>query len=158
MPTRVLGWTELVKVAERKNPAARIISLAGVPARVVPHLSTDAGFYVRTIDEDNGDSYWSLRTREEIRLLRELCGRRAVTIDDDIDPWRLDEWHDRLRFEANPRCFVGGCTSTKVDRRGPVIASDPLQPDRMMLACTPHWDAVHAVLGEQARVAAEPAP
>lgn len=144
--TRVLSWNDLVKVAQRRNPADRVIALAGVPARVVPHLATDAGFYVRTMDEDRGDAYWSLRTREEIRLLRQLVDAGQVTADDDEDVWRSAEW-DALLRDTSRGCFVAGCTAgpDNIDIRGPVFDDR----HRMHKACSPHWEGVMGVLGAQ---------
>lgn len=145
MTTRVLDWNGLVRIAERRNPAARIITMAGLPARVVPHRAVDAGFYVRTIDENAAEDYWSLRSRDQMLLLSQLVAAGQVTVDDDEDPWRLEEWHSRLRPSAEPRCFVASCTNTDVDERGPIYDT----AGRMHLACPPHWEGVMGELGRQ---------
>lgn len=145
MPTRVLSWNDLLRVAERRNPTDRVIAIAGIPARVVPHLAVEAGFYVRTLDEDRQDAYWSLRKADQMVLLRALVEAGAVTIDDDEDPWRLVEW-GQLLADTSRGCFVGGCGDRHIDARGPVIDDRK----RMHKACIPHWEGVHAVLGRQA--------
>lgn len=146
MPTRVLTWIDLVKVAERKNPADRVIAVAGLPARVVPHLSTDVGFYVRTLHDEYQDERWSLRSIEHMLLLRQLVDAGQVTIDDDEDVWRTAEW-DALLRDTGRGCFVGGCMASPndIDIRGPVF--DDRQ--RMHKACTPHWEGLMGVLGAQ---------
>src|SRR5438874_162516 len=134
MGTRVLDWNGLIDVAERRNTAGRLITVAGVPARVRPHLAVDAGFYVSTADEDG--PYWALRSREEMQLLRFLVEAGQVVVDDDEDPWRMTEWQTRL--EAGEHCFVGGCSSPDVDQRGPIVDTN----GRMHLACPDHWAAI----------------
>lgn len=147
MPTRVLDWNGLVRVAERRSAADRLVTVAGLSARVIPSRGTDVGFYVRTADEDLGPSEaWTLRAADELALLRQLVDRRLVTVDDDEDVWRIEEWQRLTRFIADPRCFVYGCENTEIDQRGPVFDRDK----RMHLACTPHWEGVYGPLGEQA--------
>lgn len=87
---RALDWNGLVDMV-KLPPPERLVEIAGVPARVVKHLSTDVGFYVRTVDEDAGDAYWSLRTREEMRLLRQLVEAGAVTVEDP-DADEIPDW------------------------------------------------------------------
>ena len=141
MGTRVLDWAGLVRVAQRRDTAGRLITIAGIPARVRPHLAVDAGFYVCTPDEDG--PYWALRSREEMQLLRFLVEAGEVATDDEEDPWRLSEWRHRL--DNGERCFVAGCGSPDVDQRGPIVDTD----GRMHLACPAHWEAITAVLGRQ---------
>jgi hypothetical protein len=57
------------------------------------------------------------------------------------DPWRLAEWNDLPR-----QCFIAGCDSGEVDKRGPVWLRD----GSMHRACPEHWEGIHRVLGEQA--------
>lgn len=143
MSTRTLDWYDLVLVAQRRNSIDRVITVGGIPAHVKSHLSVDAGFYVHSL-EDAGDEKWSLRTREEMRLLRLLAEQGLVTIDDNVDRWRLREW-ETLLADATRGCYVAGCTSTDIDERGPVFDDRK----RMHKACPGHWEGVYAVLGAQ---------
>lgn len=130
MVQRVIDWHDLVRIAERRNPPDRLIDIAGVPARVVPHLSTDAGFYVRTVEEDDSGAYWSLRKAPDLVLLRALVDAGAVTA------------YDRA---AAPRCFVTGCDATEVSPHGRVHTID----GRLYQPCPGHWTAIFALIGEQ---------
>lgn len=58
----------------------------------------------------------------------------------DFDPWRLNEW-----LALPDRCFISGCASTEICERGPVFLRD----GSIHKACTPHWDGVMSVLGQQ---------
>ena len=144
MSTRTLDWNDLVRVAQRRSPTDRLISVGGIPARVRPHLSTDAGFYVHSLEDQAGDERWALRTREEMRLLRLLAIQGLVTIQDDVDPWRLVEW-ETLLADQTRGCFVDGCTNADIDERGPVFDDQK----RMHKACSPHWEGVYGVLGAE---------
>jgi hypothetical protein len=146
MPTRVLDWNGLVRVAQRRDPVDRIVAIGGIPARVVPHLATDAGFYVRTLDEERQDTYWSLRKAGDLVLLRALVDAGLVTVDDDEDVWRTAEW-DALLRDTSRGCFIAGCTAgpDDIDIRGPVFDDR----HRMHKACTPHWEGLMGTLGGQ---------
>jgi hypothetical protein len=43
-------------------------------------------------------------------------------------------------------CFVHACDNLDIDPRGPVFLRDDMTP---RYACTPHWEGVFRVLGEQ---------
>lgn len=149
MPTRVLDWNGLCRVAGRPNPPDRLVRLAGLPARVVPSRGTDCGFYVRTESDASGraDGYWALRTTQELLLLQELVAAGQVTVDDEEDPFRLAEW-GALVGDLTRGCFVAGCAATAqdIDQRGPVFDDQ----HRMHKACPRHWEGIMAVVGEQA--------
>lgn len=130
MGRRVLDWNGLVRVAERRNPPDRLIWLHELPARVVPHLAVNAGFYVRTSYEGAGDDYWSLRTAAEIVLLRQLVEAGAVTIDDPDLP---------------ASCFVTGCTAALAENAHTVHTND----GRVHQACFGHWSGIFMLLGRQ---------
>lgn len=151
MPPRVLDWYGLCRVADRRNPPDRIISLAGLPARVVPSRGTDCGFYVRTESDRSGelDGYWRLFTRPELLLLQDLVAAGQVTIDDDEDPYGDGAWERQLADDTRG-CFIAGCHL-------PVDPASPVFDDRggMHKVCEPHRAAITTVLGETG-VADEP--
>jgi hypothetical protein len=142
MSTRVLDWNGLVLLASLP-PAQRVISVAGVPARVKKTLATDSGIFVHSLAEEFADEKWAIKQREHMLFLRQLVDAGQVTVDDDEDPWRMTEWQHRLG--AGETCFVASCGSGDVDERGPIFDRD----GRMHLACPAHWDAVMGVLGAQ---------
>lgn len=156
MSTRVLTWNDLATLADRRrDPAERVIAVAGLPARVKPSFATDAGFYVHSLAEDYADEKWALKLREHMLLLRQLVDAGLVTIDDDVDPWRTAEWGGLLQ-DTSRGCFIAGCTAGPgdIDIRGPVFDDRR----RMHKACTPHWEGVMGVLGAQDPAGSTPDP
>lgn len=58
------------------------------------------------------------------------------------DPFRLAEWAD-----LPDCCAIAGCDTSEADQRGPVFLRD----GTMFKVCPEHWEAIHLVLGEQAK-------
>lgn len=133
MGTRILDWNSLVRIAERRNPAERFITLAGLPAQVTPHRGTDVGFYVKTAaaGSDRLDSYWSLKREQELILLRDLVEAGQAACEDP---------------EVPDRCAITGCPSLDVDLRGPVHTTAG-----ELLVCRDHWTALFDVIGRADR-------
>lgn len=133
----------MLRVADpRRQPAARRITLAGLPATVVPSRANDVGLIVRTEAEDHLDAEWQLRKESDLVLLRQLVAAGQVTIDDDEDPFRLGEWNGLLA-DTSRGCFLVGCKRTDMDERGPVHDDK----GRIHKACTGHWEAIHGLIG-----------
>lgn len=149
MTLRVLQWNDLCILGDRRTPPEqRVITLAGLPARLVPSRGTDCGFYIRSEGPlaQYGDHKWQLRTESDLRLLRELVDAGQAIADDDSDEHRAAEW-GRLLADTSRGCFVSGCIRTDIDPRGPVIDDD----NRMHKACAVHWEGIYGVLGEDDR-------
>lgn len=155
MTLRVLQWNDLCILGDRRTPPEqRVITLAGVPARLKPSRANDIGFHVISNADDAHrlDRRWELKSDLDMVLLRKLVDAGQVTTDDDQDEWRLAEWH-RLLADETRGCFVSGCIATDIDERGPVIDDD----GRMHKACARHWEGIYSVLGEDDRAEDEPA-
>jgi hypothetical protein len=128
----VIDWLGLVAIAERRDPTARRITVAGLLAEVVPSRGTDVGFYVRQVVTDDyaADAFWAMRTERELILLRALVEAGAVTAWDPA---------------ARPRCFITGCASTDLQPDGRVHTIT----GQLHTPCRGHWAAIFGLLGEQ---------
>lgn len=86
MATRALDWLGLLRLAGKRG-APHPITVAGLPAHVVPSRGTDVGFEVRqrVTDDYANDAFWKLRTERELILLRALVEHGQVTVEVDED-------------------------------------------------------------------------
>ncbi len=81
MVRRVLDWDGLLDVAQKKNAAERMLTVAGLPA-AVKETRAGVGFYVYAVGEYAAADHWALRTEREVILLRHLVEAGQVTWDD----------------------------------------------------------------------------
>lgn len=152
MPVRPLDWNGLVALAQQVRPEDRVITVAGLPARVKRSLATDAGFYVHSLAEDHADEKWSLKTREHMLLLRQLVDAGQVGVDEGDGNEALARAWGRLLAEDSG-CYVAGCRAPKeyIAIEGPVWTST----GGMLKACYAHRESAVQVLALNDRTSAE---
>lgn len=85
----VISWDDLCNppsytdLLGEVRPVSRAISLAGVPAVVVPTRMHEPGWYIRSANRPSPNYYWNLRNDQDSQLVRQLCEAGAITARED---------------------------------------------------------------------------